>query len=45
VYSQSFEQDGITPRVVKFGKLPAGNYVVTLLSKKGKAAKWMVVPE
>ncbi len=45
MYSQSFEQDGTTPVPVNFGKLSAGNYVVTLLSKEGKAAKWMVVAE
>lgn len=45
MYSQSFEQDGTTPVPVTFGKLSAGNYVVTLLSKEGKAAKWMVVAE
>jgi hypothetical protein len=45
MYSQSFEQDGTTPVPVTFGKLSAGNYVVTLLSKEGKAAKWIVVAE
>jgi photosystem II stability/assembly factor-like uncharacterized protein len=45
MYSQSFEQDGTTPVPVNFGKLSAGNYVVTLLSKEGKGAKWMVVAE
>jgi photosystem II stability/assembly factor-like uncharacterized protein len=45
MYSQSFEQDGTTPVPVTFGKLSAGNYVVTLLSKEGKGAKWMVVAE
>ncbi|MBU6342743.1 MAG: hypothetical protein KGS48_14710, partial [Bacteroidetes bacterium] len=45
VYSQSFEQAGVSSQMVKFGKLPAGNYMVTLLSKEGKAAKWMVVSE
>jgi len=45
VYTQSFVQDGTTPVPVNFGKLSAGNYVVTLLSKEGKAAKWIVVGE
>ena len=45
VYTESFVQDGTTPVPVNFGKLSAGNYVVTLLSKEGKAAKWMVVAE
>jgi len=45
VYTESFVQDGTTPVPVNFGKLSAGNYVVTLLSKEGKAAKWIVVGE